>query len=278
MGEGAKRQVTATEGPIPWAIRLTKILDVAKPEHRYPVDVSSLALDLSADLYRNEPVVKVHGAEFPDIDGALVRVPDRGWAILFNSRIASPGRTNFTLAHEFGHYLLHRGGIADEMRCNSKAMFAAGSTGKVLEKEANEFAAYLLMPFHDYRVQIGPKERPTIEQLSACASRYGTSLVAAILRWLEFTSVQAILVISRDGFVDWARSSEPAKRARRYFKPSAGPIEIPIASPANHVLAEEGSMGIRHPAGVWFDVGSFELALRSDQYDFCLSLIFLDID
>jgi hypothetical protein len=33
------------------------------------------------------------------------------------------------------------------------------------------------------------------------------SLTAAILKWLEFTPESALLVCSRDGFIDWAVSS-----------------------------------------------------------------------
>jgi hypothetical protein len=46
-----------------------------------------------------------------------------------------------------------------------------------------------------------------VELFSHCAERYGVSLTAAILKWLEFTPESALLVCSRDGFIDWAVSS-----------------------------------------------------------------------
>lgn len=69
-----------------------------------------------------------------------------------------------------------------------------------------------------------------LEMLCACAERYRVSLIAAVLRWLSYTEKRAILVVSRDGFILWARSSEPAWRTGAFFKTSAGPIEVPATA------------------------------------------------
>ena len=60
--------------------------------------------------------------------------------------------------------------------------------------------------------------------------RYRVSLIAAVLRWLEYTNRRAVLVVSREGFILWARSSEPALKSGAFFRTSAGPIEIPAGS------------------------------------------------
>jgi len=53
--------------------------------------------------------------------GAVPR-PGRqeGWGIFYNSAIQSRGRVNFTLAHELGHYLLHRLAYPDGIRCGEQ--------------------------------------------------------------------------------------------------------------------------------------------------------------
>ena len=45
-----------------------------------------------------------------DADGALIPItaPRRVWGIVYNEESTSLGRKNFTLAHEAGHYLVHR--------------------------------------------------------------------------------------------------------------------------------------------------------------------------
>ena len=58
------------------------------------------------------------------------------------------GRENFTLAHEIGHIRLHSKGISLENReklCRTDAGFDANTPDRI-EREADKFAAYLLMP------------------------------------------------------------------------------------------------------------------------------------
>src|SRR3546814_8565394 len=45
-----------------------------------------------------------------------------------------------------------------------------------------------------------------LDVLGACADRYGVSMTSAILKWLELTPQRAVLVMSQNGIVQWARS------------------------------------------------------------------------
>lgn len=62
------------------------------------------------------------------------------WTILLNARQPQP-RKLFTLAHELGHYFLHRH-LKTHFSCD---IFPTGPVPR-LEREANQFAAELLMP------------------------------------------------------------------------------------------------------------------------------------
>ena len=62
------------------------------------------------------------------------------WTILLNARQAQP-RKLFTLAHELGHYFLHRH-LKTHFSCS---IFPTGPVSR-WEQEANRFAAELLMP------------------------------------------------------------------------------------------------------------------------------------
>lgn len=114
----------------------------------------------------------------------------RRWGILYDARQDSR-RRNFTFTHEFGHYLLHRGMIetttSGGLYCSEADVEQAGGS-TAIEKEADTFAATLLMPLHDFRKQLGPKSRADFAVLGRIADRYSVSLTAAILRWLGYTA------------------------------------------------------------------------------------------
>jgi transcriptional regulator with XRE-family HTH domain len=262
--------------PQRWAITLTQVLNAfhGGGPNRFPVDVRTLALNYSRTRFPDDPIEHIDGAQFSDFDGGIMRMPNgRGWGIIYNEAITSPGRINFTLAHEFGHYLLHRQAFPDGIQCNSQDMVRWDSAYAKVEREANEFAAMLLMPLDDYRRQIDAKAKPDIDALARCAERYGVSLVAAVLQWLNYTERRSMLVVSRSGFILWARSSSEALRTG-VFKRTANrdPEEVPPLS-----LAARPSVGVNgtitHPPGVWFSEACEESVVVSDRYDFVLSLL-----
>ncbi len=73
---------------------------------------------------------------------------------------ANEGRRRFTVAHEVGHYLMHRHLLpAEGIYC--KVGDLSHRDIRVIEREADTFAASLLMPFHDLRRQLDPRAKPT---------------------------------------------------------------------------------------------------------------------
>lgn len=146
-----------------------------------------------------------------------------------------------------------------------------------IEHEANVFAANFLMPLDDFRRQIDAKAKVDLDMISHCADRYRVSLIATVLRWLGYTEKRAVLVVSRDGFILWARSSVPALRTGAFFRTSTGPIEIPIASQAvKQDLLVDCRASIDHGNGIWFQEPVREMTVFAEQYDFAISLLLLD--
>jgi hypothetical protein len=108
---------------------------------------------------------------------------------------------------------------------------------------------------------------------------HGVSFIAATLRWLDYTEKRAVLVVSRDGFILWARSSTRALRTGAFFRTSREPIELPAASlPVAHGLLVDGRGTADHGPGVWFREPVREMTIVAEQYDFALSLLLLDDD
>jgi Zn-dependent peptidase ImmA (M78 family) len=97
-----------------------------------PVPVESIAIGLG---------IRIENAVLGEISGKIER-DDYGYKITINS--ADPYvRQRFTLAHEIGHYILHRDligdGIVDDAMYRSKL-------DSYLETQANQYAAFVLMP------------------------------------------------------------------------------------------------------------------------------------
>lgn len=265
--------------PARWAIDLSLVLNAAKGSERFPVDIAELALEYSRSRYPDDPVLRVAGDNLPGFDGALMRARGgkAGWGIFYNSAFKSKGRINFTLSHELGHYLLHRKAYPNGFQCSSDDVVRWDSEYGQIEHQANVFAANILMPLDDYRRQIAQHQRVDLEMISACADRYRVSLIAATLRWLDYTTRRAILVCSRDGYILWARPSPNALKSGIYFRTSKGPIEIPQSShAATQDMLLDGRKGVSHAAGVWFREPVQEMTVFSEQYDFVISLLTLE--
>ena len=92
------------------------------------------------------------------IEGMLTPNPDGSgeWGIIYNETVRSPGRRNFTLAHELGHYLLHRQLHPQGLQCTNRNMADWDEARNKIEAEANTFASYLLMPLNPVTWPRGP--------------------------------------------------------------------------------------------------------------------------
>jgi hypothetical protein len=269
--------MSPTFSPERWAFEITHVLNAVLGKEHFPINVIAVAQEYSAQRFPSDPIARVIGDDLPGFDGALFKAPDgkKGWGIVYNNAIRSMGRINFTLAHEFGHYLLHRLAYPDGIRCGEQDFVQWESAYGQIEHQANIFAANLLMPLDDFRRQITPSSKIDLDLISHCSDRYRVSLIAAALRWLSYTEKRAVLVVSRDGYILWARSSAPALKTGAYFRTSAGPIPIPTTSLAAQRLDRESRATKDHEGGIWFSEPSSEITIFSEQYDFAISLLLL---
>lgn len=264
--------------PRRWANTLSQLLSAAYGSDRFPVQLQELACDYSRQRFANDPIDKVKGKPLPGFEGGLIKLPPskgKGWGILYNSDISSSGRRNYTIGHEFGHYLLHRQKYPEGLQCSQDDLVRWDSEYGKIESEANIFAANLLMPFDDFRSQIGASDKPSLSDIGVCADRYSVSLMASTLRWLEYTERRSILVVSRDGFILWSRASKAALKTGIYYKTrGVSPVQVPSGSLAefasSRMLTEEA---VEHGSTVWFQQECEEIILVSDRYDFTMSLI-----
>lgn len=99
---------------------------------------------------------------------------DGKWIIGINAS-HHPNRQNFTLAHELGHYMLHK---AKNVNIVDTTLFRNNDKTNTIEYMANDFAAKLLMPEDTLRSLIDEKGIKNIGELaeqfdvSASAMKY----------------------------------------------------------------------------------------------------------
>jgi len=185
--------------PTQAAIQLTKLWRDNRPESRpvYPVDCRFIAEGLG---------IKVHGDDSlgDEFEAALILEADLK-AILYNDNIREEGRKNFSIAHELGHFSLHRN--QGDFHCSMDDLNEMQPHPKGIEQEANAFAATLLMPADDFRDTLALRT-PTLEVVSELASRYDTTLTATAYRILELSKVSPVAVVRvrRNQVIGWSRS------------------------------------------------------------------------
>jgi len=141
-----------------------------------PVDLDAIALGMGVEI-------RPYDLE-PDVSGILYRDGNRR-VIVFN-RSHSLERQRFTIAHELGHLMLHKGQpvhVDEGFRVNLRDPRST-TAENVEEVEANAFAANLLMPANWLRsdLDLGPFDLADEQSLSRLAKRYGVSAQAMAFR------------------------------------------------------------------------------------------------
>ena len=243
--------MTVSTSPRGTANRISHVLNRALGEERFPVDVEGVALEFSRLWYPADPIAKVQGEDLEGFEGMLTRHPSgTKWLILYNNGSPSEGRQRFTIAHELGHYLLHRRRQAT-FSCTAEDVGTSHAPGETLETEADEFAATLLMPLDDFRRQVAD-QTVSFDLLSRCAERYGVSLTAATLRWLDIAPGRAVLVVSRGVNILWAKASTAAFKSGLYFATRQRTVPLPPEALAHSDRAWAGDQTQQVPAQVWF--------------------------
>lgn len=270
----------ATFTPVTAAIRLTHWLDAAAAAglQRFPVDVEQLALYVGQELKWPDPIFKVVAADIPSFEGGLFHVEDQGWALLYNRNMTSQGRIRFTQAHELGHYLVHR--LAQqEFQCSQADMVHWGPEMRSIEAEADDFASNLLMPMKQFRACTSASDID-FDILSDTSNMFGVSLTAAALRWIRSTEQSAVLILSRDGFMDWAISSDKARANGAFYKTKGRVVELPAGSIAANEAIASCRTGDQVSLNTWFehahrDAVAREMKLVCENYGYTLTLLSL---
>lgn len=147
----------------------------------------------------------VGGIKEENIKGAEGRIMfNHGEALItINSSITLPGRRRFVLAHELGHFIMHK----DQLVAHS-------DTDKTLndwykngpqEIQANDFAKELLMPTTSFKPLAEGKF--SMKQIDSLAEKFQTSKTATLLRYRDLGSYPLALIFIDNGIIKWTQYS-----------------------------------------------------------------------
>jgi Zn-dependent peptidase ImmA (M78 family) len=154
---------------------------------RAPVPVSALAEALGLDV-RYAPTTD-------DVSGALIR--EGHSAVIAVNSAQHENRQRFTIAHEIGHFVLHKRTqrhFDEDFRIDFRNSVSSEATQRT-EIEANAFAAALLMPEGFLRrdlLRMGAEEGDADDAIQAMAVRYKVSRRAMELRLLNLGFISPV--------------------------------------------------------------------------------------
>ena len=125
------------------------------------------------------------------------------------------------------------------------------------------------------------KSTRRLKSISTCCHmrRYDMSIViAAILRWLQYTTRRAVLVVSRDGFILWSRRATPRGNQGHFSGPLKGLLKCRRLRLLPKDLLIDGQAGINMAPGTWLREEIREMTVFADQYEFVVTLLSLSND
>ena len=180
-------------------------------------------------IIKNENFVRLE--LLPNVENRFGRIEylqEVGYFIIFCSdRVHYNPIARFSLAHEISHYFLfnHREKLFQRDFHCSKSGFICDSVG---EREADAFAAKLMIPALYMKKKIERKPKLALNDLKGVANECQTSLTCAAFRYIECDIEPCALILSEGKNIKFYRASESAENGG--FK-WLGNKSIPSKSP-----------------------------------------------
>ncbi|MYC12762.1 MAG: ImmA/IrrE family metallo-endopeptidase [Gemmatimonadetes bacterium] len=168
-----------------------------------------LPVDLEALSQTRGILIREMEADEEGVSGMLLRHGDT-FGILYSTQIPNIGFQRFSIAHELGHYFIdgHLDQIPfDDNVHRSRADFVSNN---YYEREADHFAAGLLMPITPVR-RIIHRSPSGLGGIQAVQEETNASLTAAAIRYVGMTDEAVAIIVSSNGIVDYCFMSGTMK-------------------------------------------------------------------
>lgn len=208
----------------------------------------SAPVNLYALAEQESPQLIVKPGDFKDcFDGRLEyhALQDK-FILFFNTKYdPNPGehhpRTRFSFAHELGHFYLedHRAFLMRGGKTHSST--SEFSAEDIVEREADAFAAGLLMPEKLIRPLVNRGGELTAERIRKIAEHFQASYVSAAIRSVLVSDFPCAIVAVRNGNTAWSFFSNALIDGKCYPLPK-GPLKSPTAKKQWQVFAAGGQV------------------------------------
>ncbi|WP_185246246.1 ImmA/IrrE family metallo-endopeptidase [Chryseobacterium bernardetii] len=124
--------------------------------------------------------------------------------ITIDSGLTHEGKKNFVIAHEIGHFLMHKNLIS--IFSDTEKTLSDWHTKGPHENEANSFATELLMPFDAFKSFIN-KNKLSLNLIEKVSEYFNTSLLATFLRYVDIGDFPAMVVYMENNKIIWKKYS-----------------------------------------------------------------------
>jgi Zn-dependent peptidase ImmA (M78 family) len=199
--------------------------------------------DLDVEAIAYDSGVLVTYADLQGCDATLVGFGHRGIATI---RPSTQERERFSVAHELGHWSEHRG---RSFTCRVDDVDANLTADKRLEREADQYAAHLLMPRQIFAPHLRGVTMPTFRHVRELARAFNTSILATCLRLAEINAFPLIVASYGRAGLRWQIRSRDVPRRwglKQQTHQDSFAYEL-----LQRGIACDGPR--KQPADVWFD-------------------------
>lgn len=197
------------------------------------LEISKLPVSPFAIIKSERHLLVAYGDDFADAFDGRLEYQSPKFLLFYNTKYdawphtgAHHPKVTFTIAHELGHYFLERhrqylqkGGLA---HCSQTEFLS----DNLSEREADTFAASLLMPSY-LASPIVNKNELNLTRLEGISRTFETSLVSTTIRAVQLSEYPCAVAGIRDGGIAWMFPSDRLIEAKCY--PGKRALESPAA-------------------------------------------------
>ncbi|MDR6790243.1 MULTISPECIES: ImmA/IrrE family metallo-endopeptidase [Sphingomonas] len=170
------------------AEKLLQSLGVTSPDE---IDIEAIAWTMGA---------KVRNGILESCEARIIGF--RNQAIITVKGDGDPRRRRFSIAHELGHWQHHRGRSSV---CRASEIGSVSQGGAGIERQADNYAADLLMPAYLFRPLAAAHRRPSFEAIDALAAAFSTSRLATAQRFIDHSPWPCMIVCHGQNGRRWFR-------------------------------------------------------------------------
>lgn len=170
-----------------------------------------LGISVAEDLLLLDEIVYARGALLRQcpMEGAEARLlvgPGKPIIAVSSSPFVHHRRRRFSIAHELGHFEMHRGTALLRSCTSADVQEKPDYTSVDTEQEANQFASAFLIPARFVKEAFTGNE-PSFEVISEWSEKLETSLTATTFRFMSFTHEPVAVVFSFRGLIQYFQAS-----------------------------------------------------------------------